>query len=121
MKACVSKDFRFEAAHQLTLVPAGHQCARLHGHSYLVRVECCGEIDPSRGWVVDYADISAATMPLIESLDHRFLNDVFEFETTAELLAFWFFERLRKSLPSLARVGVQETASTWVWVQQLDA
>ena len=28
------KDFAFEAAHKLTRVPLGHQCARLHGHSY---------------------------------------------------------------------------------------
>jgi 6-pyruvoyltetrahydropterin/6-carboxytetrahydropterin synthase len=29
----IGKDFRFDAAHQLSSVGPGHKCARLHGHT----------------------------------------------------------------------------------------
>ena len=35
----ISKEFHFSASHQLTDLPADHQCARLHGHNYIVVVE----------------------------------------------------------------------------------
>ena len=34
----IYKEFSFEAAHRLPNVPDGHKCARLHGHSFHVRV-----------------------------------------------------------------------------------
>ena len=40
------KDFRFEAAHSLPNVPEGHKCARLHGHSFFVRLTITGDVDP---------------------------------------------------------------------------
>jgi len=110
------KEFRFEAAHQLTKVPPGHQCARLHGHSYVVRVHCAGPLDPARDWVIDYADIAAATRPVIGELDHRNLNDVLPGESTAENLAWWLLQRLAPVLPALEAVEVFETPGTGVRV-----
>ena len=106
------KDFRFEAAHQLTKVGEEHPCGRLHGHSYKVRIHCRGKLDPEKEWVVDYADIAAATLPLIEKLDHTLLNDHLDFETTAENLAWWLGETIKPALPSLHAVEVFETPST---------
>jgi 6-pyruvoyltetrahydropterin/6-carboxytetrahydropterin synthase len=108
------KDFSFEAAHQLTKVPVGHQCGHLHGHSYKVRVHCKGKLDPDRDWVVDYADISAAVRPVIQRLDHTFLNDSFDFETTAENLAWWLAQEFQPRLPSLYAVELFETPTTSV-------
>jgi 6-pyruvoyltetrahydropterin/6-carboxytetrahydropterin synthase len=108
------KDFSFEAAHQLTKVPVGHQCGRVHGHSYKVRVHCSGVLDPLKDWVVDYADIAKATRPLVESLDHTFLNDHIDLETTAENLSWWFVQKLKEKLPSLHAVEVFETPTTSV-------
>jgi len=108
------KDFTFEAAHQLTKVPAGHQCGRLHGHSYKVRVHCKGKLDQNRDWVVDYADIAYAVRPLIEELDHSFLNHIIDGETTAENLAFWIAIKLHIKLRSLYAVEVFETPTTSV-------
>ena len=34
----IFKEFSFEAAHRLPNVPAGHKCARLHGHSFRVEI-----------------------------------------------------------------------------------
>lgn len=108
------KDFNFEAAHQLTKVPVGHQCGRLHGHSYKVRVHCEGKLDPVKDWVVDYADIKKAAAPIIEKLDHTFLNDHMDFETTAENLAWWLTQSILPRLPQLSAIEVFETPTTSV-------
>ena len=111
------KEFRFEAAHRLTRVPATHQCARVHGHACVVRVECAGTLDPQHDWVIDYADIAAAARPVVAELDHRNLNDILPGETTAENVAFWILTRLRTALPSLEAVEVFETPGTGVRVE----
>ena len=108
------KDFNFEAAHQLTMVPPGHQCGNLHGHSYKVRGHCKGVISPKTEWVVDYAEIARATRPIIEELDHSFLNHILDLETTAENLAWWISQKIVKKLPSLYAVEVFETPTTSV-------
>jgi 6-pyruvoyltetrahydropterin/6-carboxytetrahydropterin synthase len=108
------KDFRFEASHRLTKVPVGHQCGRLHGHSYKVRIHCKGALNPDRDWVVDYGDISKAVSPIIESLDHTFLNDHLDLETTAENLAWWIGQQLIPRLEHLSGVEVFETPTTSV-------
>jgi 6-pyruvoyltetrahydropterin/6-carboxytetrahydropterin synthase len=108
------KDFHFEAAHQLTKVPAGHQCARMHGHSYCIRVHCEGVLDPERDWVVDYGEIARVVRPIIEKLDHTFLNHHIPLETTAENLAWWIMNQIREGLSSLSAVEVFETPTTSV-------
>ncbi len=55
----VFKTFTFEAAHLLPHVPAGHKCARLHGHSFRVEVHVSGEVGEDTGWVMDFADVKA--------------------------------------------------------------
>lgn len=110
----VSKDFTFEASHQLRadLLGPTHKCCRLHGHSYKIRVHCAAEQLDARGFVVDYAELSAAVEPLVARLDHRFLNDILPFHTTAENIAEWLFNNLTGALPSLTRVDVFETPKT---------
>ncbi len=88
------KDFRFEASHKLTQVPEGHQCGRMHGHSYRVRIHAMGHIGRRIEWVVDYAEIADATRPIIALLDHQIVNEVIPYETTAENLAFWIGQQL---------------------------
>ena len=59
MSTTLFKDFMFEAAHRLPHVPAGHKCGRLHGHSFMVRLEITGEVDPHTGWIMDFGDVKA--------------------------------------------------------------
>ncbi len=109
----ISKTFHIEAAHRLPNVPAGHKCARLHGHSFRIGIHVSGPLDPELGWVMDFADIKAAFAPLFDQLDHRYLNDVAGLENpTSEHLARWIWQRLKPSLPLLARVEVQETCTS---------
>ncbi|GIV82556.1 MAG: 6-carboxy-5,6,7,8-tetrahydropterin synthase [Anaerolineae bacterium] len=107
----VRKRFRFEAAHSLPHLPDGHKCKRLHGHSYAVDVCVRGELD-DRGFVVDYAEISAATDPIIQRLDHQNINDLLDCLSTAENLARWIYEELRSTGLPVAQVMVYETPTT---------
>lgn len=106
------KDFTFEAAHLLPNVPEGHKCKRLHGHSYRVRVCVEADLDPVLGWVIDFADISAAFDPIRLRLDHYYLNEIEGLENpTSEALARWIWERLQPALPILSRIEVSETCT----------
>ena len=106
-------DFTFEAAHRLPNVPSGHKCARLHGHSFQVRLTVTGPLDPHLGWVIDFADIKQAFAPLMAALDHRYLNDIEGLENpTSEVLARWIWVRLKPDLGLLSAVEVRETCTT---------
>jgi 6-pyruvoyltetrahydropterin/6-carboxytetrahydropterin synthase len=112
-KAEIFKEFTFEAAHRLPNVPEGHKCARLHGHSYRVEVRVGGEVGEESGWVVDFADLSAAFKPLHSQLDHYYLNEVPGLENpTSEVLAKWIWDRLESSLSGLVEVLVRETCTS---------
>ena len=102
MRTRLERSYRFEAAHFLPKVPAGHKCARMHGHSYLIEVVIEGEVDPDRGWVMDFADIDEHVMPLVKTLDHHVLNEIDGLANpTSELLAIWCWQRIAPSLPAL--------------------
>ncbi len=104
------RTYRFEAAHWLPKVPEGHRCRALHGHSYEVDVHVSGPLDPGLGWVIDYATIDEVLDPLIETLDHRCLNDVDGLANpTSELLAEWLWSRVEPQLAGVAAVVVRET------------
>lgn len=106
------KIFRFEAAHLLPNVPAGHKCARLHGHSFRVEVHVRGAVDPHLGWVIDFAEVKQAFAPLYAQLDHNYLNDIEGLDNpTSENLARWIWDRLITALPGLSRVIVHETCT----------
>lgn len=109
----IYKEFSIEAAHRLPNLPATHKCARLHGHSFRIRIHVSGPVDAETGWVVDFADISAAFRPIFEQLDHYYLNEVAGLENpTSENLARWVWERLQPALPGLSCVEVRETCTS---------
>jgi 6-pyruvoyltetrahydropterin/6-carboxytetrahydropterin synthase len=108
----IFKAFTLESAHRLPNVPAGHKCARVHGHSFRVEIHVSGEVDPRVGWVQDFADIKAAFQPLFEQLDHNYLNDIAGLENpTSENLSRWVWDRLKPVLPLLSKVVVHETCT----------
>ena len=109
----IFKEFQFEAAHRLPYVAKGHKCARLHGHSFKTRITVRGPVDSKTGWVMDFADISAAFAPVFEQLDHHYLNDIAGLENpTSEQIAIWIWDRLAPQLPELHCVHVFETCTS---------
>jgi 6-pyruvoyltetrahydropterin/6-carboxytetrahydropterin synthase len=109
----IFKEFRFEAAHRLPHVPVDHKCARLHGHSFRVAVHVQGPVDVHTGWIRDFADLSCAMDPILDCLDHYYLNEIDGLDNpTSEVLASWIWDRLRPSLPDLCQVVVRETCTS---------
>lgn len=109
----IFKRFHIEAAHRLPNVPAGHKCARLHGHSFQVELVVSGEAGENSGWVMDFADVKRAFQPLYDRLDHNYLNDIEGLENpTSERLAIWIWEHLKPALPALSEVVVHETCTS---------
>ncbi len=112
MKMELRKTFQFEAAHLLPHLPKHHKCRRLHGHSFSVEIVVAGECDAKLGWLMDYADISAAFKPLWEKLDHYYLNEIPGLENpTSEVVAVWIWKKLKPKLPLLTEVVVAETCT----------
>ena len=106
-------DFTFEAAHRLPNVPAGHKCERLHGHSFQVRVYVRGEPDAQTGWIMDFGDIKAVCRPIVDRLDHRYLNEIEGLENpTSENLCLWIWARLKPVLPALSALELRETCTS---------
>src|SRR2546428_794853 len=71
------KDFRFEAAHYLPNVGAGHKCRRMHGHSFRGEVAVPGPIDPRVRWPIDFAALQPVIHPVLVRLHYYPLNEVY--------------------------------------------
>lgn len=109
----IGRTYRFESAHHLPLLPEGHRCRNLHGHNYRVEVVVSGKLDP-RGFVMDFAEMDAAIMPMIREVDHRLLNEIAGLENpTAEIIANWFFQRIE----GCESVRVYENDDCWAEVR----
>lgn len=108
----LKKEYRFEAAHHLPRVPAGHKCARVHGHSYRVELHVRGQVDPQTGWLVDFGVLDEVfAAEVYRRLDHRNLNEVPGLEnSTCELLAAFVWRAVRPQVPQLSAVTIRETA-----------
>ena len=109
----IFQEFTFEAAHRLPNVPPGHKCSRLHGHSYRVAVQITGPVDEHAGWIRDFADVTCAMQPVLDRLDHYYLNEVEGLENPkSEVLARWIWARLNPAMPELSQIVVQETCDS---------
>jgi len=102
----IQKSFYFSASHCLRLQDQENKCANLHGHNYTVTVAVQSD-DLANGMVVDCAEITRTIDPILKRLDHSNLNDHFDWETTSENLACWFYNKLLNLNP--AWVEVTET------------
>lgn len=116
----IEKDFTFSASHVLEGLPDGHQCGRLHGHNYVVRLRLEGDRLQPVGFLYDYGAMKPFGQFLDNTLDHRHLNDTMTGNPTAEGLAkhlAGIAKGLLADLPSGVRisVGVSETPKTWAW------
>jgi 6-pyruvoyltetrahydropterin/6-carboxytetrahydropterin synthase len=110
VRARLTKDYRFEAAQTLPNVPAKHKCGKMHGHSFLIEISVEGEVNPDTGWIYDHAEISKAMNPLVEMLDHAYLNEIPGLENpTIELMAGWFWQKLTPQVPGLVEIVIHET------------
>ena len=109
----IFKEFRFEAAHRLPNAPAEHKCSRLHGHSFRAEIQVRGPVGADSGWVMDFADIKEAFLPLHDELDHSYLNEIEGLKNpTSENLARWIWAKLKPVLPALSKIVIRETCTS---------
>ena len=138
----VSKEFRFEANHNLPNHDG--KCRNEHGHSYVVEVTIEGPDvvpvpqgsvgDPKEGMLLDFYDLSRIVQPFIGWFDHNgslnfnlnrlasSLGMVAEWVSTAELTAYVLYVAIGEALTSdevlqdlnlqVHSVKVHETAKT---------
>jgi len=113
MHVRLSKSFHFEAAHDLPTFPPEHKCRRLHGHSFRFDVIVEGDVEPEKGYLIDYGAITTVAEPIVRRLDHYYLNDIEGLSNpTSEILARWIFDRLKPALPLLKSIVVHETCTS---------
>ena len=92
---------QFAAAHQLREYEGG--CEQLHGHNWKIEVRVCGEDLEDNGLLIDFRLIKTATKTALDSLDHKFLNDLDAFKTmnpSSENIARYIFRFLSRELNS---------------------
>lgn len=107
----VWRRYRFQAAHQLPHVPAGHKCGRMHGHGFQVLL-CATADAASSGMAVDYDTLDRAWAPMAAQLSYQCLNQIPGLENpTSEILAAWIWQQIKPGLSNLSAVTVYETAS----------
>jgi 6-pyruvoyltetrahydropterin/6-carboxytetrahydropterin synthase len=109
----ITKQFTFSASHQLTGLPANHQCARLHGHNYIVEAVLQAKHLDNVGFVRDYGELSYIGNYIDAVLDHKHLNDCFDCNTTAENMARVLYDKFVTQYPELVAIRISETTKTW--------
>lgn len=97
----VTKRLEISGAHSLTLSYPS-KCSRLHGHNWIITVYCKSATLNGDGMVVDFSHIKQL---IHDNLDHRNLNEVFDFNPTAENIARWICDQIEFCY----RVEIQES------------
>ena len=96
----VKKHLEVSASHQVKM--PGGKCEAPHGHNWFITVYCKSEKLDEHGMVVDFCQIKSEIM---SRLDHKNLNEVLNFNPTAENIAHW----IAHLIPYCYRVDVQES------------
>ncbi len=112
-------DETFAAGHALRGYKG--KCENVHGHNYKVRVRLEGPELDSVGLLCDFVRVKQIIRSVIQSLDHKFLNDHPPFDVinpSAENIARYFYvEAAKQMVPPpngtrIASVTIWETDTT---------
>ena len=97
----VKKRFEISAAHRLDLSYCS-KCTNMHGHNWIITVECRAKELNKDGMVTDFTHIKEIVK---DKLDHSLINDVIDMNPTAENIARWVVD----NVPNCWRCEVQES------------
>ncbi|WDN89051.1 6-pyruvoyltetrahydropterin/6-carboxytetrahydropterin synthase [Desulfosarcina sp. BuS5] len=87
---------RFAAAHQLKMVTK--QCENLHGHNWKIEVCVAGGTLNDAGVLIDFGELKKYIATIIDSLDHKFLNELEYFKDvnpSSENIALYIAHKLQ--------------------------
>ena len=97
----VKKKIEISAAHRLSLNYES-KCSSLHGHNWIITIECRARQLNENGMVTDFTHVKEL---ILGHLDHKILNDVVPFNPTAENIAKWIVD----NVPNCFRCEIQES------------
>ena len=103
----VSKRMEIAGCHHLNL-PYESKCKNLHGHNWVITVTV-GADELEHDMVIDFTHIKKEVH---SRLDHGNLNEIFDFNPTAENIAKWICDRIntiRRGKAICTKVVVQES------------
>jgi 6-pyruvoyltetrahydropterin/6-carboxytetrahydropterin synthase len=86
----------FAAAHQLKMV--AKQCENLHGHNWKIEVCVAGNSLNDTGVLIDFAELKKYIATVIDTLDHKFLNELEYFKDgnpSSEKIALYIAHKLQ--------------------------
>lgn len=87
----IGKEFTFDSAHHL--IGYEGDCANVHGHTYKLEVSLVGYV--TKGFIVDFKELKLMVNEvLLREVDHKDLNQVVNFNPTAENLAVHMYNVL---------------------------
>ncbi len=95
---------KFQAAHFLKEYKG--KCERVHGHTFTVEVQIHVRDLNGTGIGIDFTEIKQKLSKILP--DHVLLNDVYDFNPSAENLSRHFFQELKKEY-SIKSVTVWES------------
>ena len=97
----VKKTLEISASHSLKLSYES-KCSQLHGHNWIITIYCHSK-ELNEDWMV--IDFTLIKKKIQDKLDHKNLNEVLSFNSTAENLAYWICNQI----PQCFKVEVQES------------
>lgn len=97
----ISKRMEIAGAHNLKLNYES-KCSNIHGHNWIITVYCKGESLNENGMLEDFTIIKKK---IHDKLDHKYLNEIVDFNPTAENIAKW----ITTQIPSCYKASVQES------------
>ena len=117
----VSKEFSFDAAHNL--VKFHGKCEKLHGHTYKLVVTVAGKKD-DEGMVIDFNELKRVVKNyVLNILDHSYINDILE-QPSAENIAEWIWNKISDKLQTdryfLYEIRLYETPTSYVTLRRND-
>ncbi|ARE88857.1 6-carboxytetrahydropterin synthase QueD [Clostridium formicaceticum] len=116
----VTKIFTFDSAHHLENYDG--DCKYLHGHTYKLEITVRGKTDAC-GMVIDFSELKTIVKKeIIKPLDHRYLNEVLDFNPTCENMLVWIFNKLEDLLKKerywLQKVVLWETPTSFATLEK---
>ena len=97
----ISKRMEIAGAHNLKLSYES-KCSNIHGHNWIVTVYCKSKELNEDGMIIDFKHIKNK---ISDKLDHKYINDVVDFNPTAENMSKWICDQI----PHCYKVSVQES------------
>ncbi len=109
----VKIDSCFSAAHNLRGYKGN--CEELHGHNWKIEVTVASNTLDKSGMVVDFRELRAKLSEVLETLDHKYLNNLTcfkEINPTSENVAKYIYDHMKSGFYNIKSITVWESANS---------